>query len=186
MAPPRSRYSLAAIILHWMIAALICANFVLAWRFDAVTGMAQFALYQWHKSLGISVLALSVLRLVLRLFVRPPPPMGAAAWERGLARAVHWAFYGLMIGIPLTGWLVVSTSPIRLPTLLYGVVPWPHLPVADAGRAAWLAFAETAHRSLAYAMAALIVLHVLAALKHQFMDRDGTLLRMTPIPFRSR
>src|SRR5690242_16903887 len=115
-----ARYSAVAIALHWTIAALIVLQVVLASRMEARTPEA-FAVTQFHKSVGITILLLSLARLAWRLTHRPPPePPGLAGWERGLASAVHWSFYAVMILMPLTGWIMVSTSRITLPTLLYG------------------------------------------------------------------
>lgn len=179
------RYTHVAIALHWMVAVLILLNLYLGWRMGWEKGMAQFQTFQLHKSVGITVLALSLVRLGWRLTHRPPPyPRDQARWERVTASVVHWTFYGLMIAMPLTGWIIVSASPLNIPTLLYKTVPLPHLgPIHDlsvATRKAIGANFELAHVLLAYGFAALIVLHVAAALKHQFVDRDAELFRMLP------
>jgi len=186
--PSRLKFSPVAIGLHWTIALLIFANIALAWTFDDLKqGLAWFRLIQLHKSIGITVLLLSVLRLLWRL-VHPPPahPPQMKRWEKGAAGAVHWGFYGLMLGLPLTGWAMVSASPKNLPTLLFRKVPWPHIgvihalpmeqrkPLTDA-----LAFTHEQLANLAYV---LIVLHVAAALRHQFFTRDRVLWRMLPLP----
>ena len=128
----RSRYATVAIVLHWLIALAIAAQVSIAWRMDSKTPEG-FALTQLHKSIGVTILVLSILRLGWRLTNPPPPePPGLARWERVSSQAVHWAFYGIMIGMPLTGWLMVSASKTQIPTLLYGVVPWPNIPgIAD-------------------------------------------------------
>src|SRR6202008_3571075 len=125
----RTRYTTVAIVLHWAIAVLIAANLYLGWRMGFLKGLAQFNLFPLNKSLGGPILLLSVLRLVWRL-VSPPPELPASLqpWERAASSAVHWAFYVIMIGMPLSGWIVVSTSPLNIPTLLYHLVPWPHFP----------------------------------------------------------
>lgn len=180
----RTRYSHVAMLLHWVIAAMIVANLVLGWRTAALSGMAQFQMFQLHKSFGITVLVLSVARLGWRVF-NPPPAMPAMPrWQRHAATATHWLFYLMMIGMPLTGWAIVSVSPYNLPTLLWGAIPWPHLGVLHAlpigQRAQVEAAGSTIHVMLAYGGAGLIALHVAAALKHQFVDRDGLLGRMIP------
>jgi cytochrome b561 len=191
--PNRLRFSPVAIALHWTIAALIVTNIVLAWRFDALKeGLAWFRLIQLHKSIGVTVLLLSVLRLLWRL-VHPPPayPAQMRRWEKAAASAVHWGFYGIMLGLPLTGWAMVSASPTNLPTLLFRKVRWPHigfihaLPLAERKPLTeTLAFTHEQLANLAYA---LIVLHVAAALRHQFFTRDRVLWRMLPLPaFRPR
>lgn len=189
------RYTAVAITLHWVIAAFIVANTGLgvwmSWAIDspAVRAHAVNA-FQWHKSLGLAVLVLSLLRLAWRLLYPPPsPPPHMSGWERTLAALTHWVFYALMIIIPLSGWLYVSAQwrgdgPFNIPTLWFGLFEVPHLfGLSDASRAlrqqaAALAFG--AHGAMALALSILLVLHVAAALKHQFVQRDGVLARMLP------
>jgi cytochrome b561 len=182
-----ARFSAVAIALHWAIAALIVTNFVIGLRFDSLQGMALFDLMQWHKSFGITVLLLSLARLGWRL-LNPPParPLGMPAWERRAATLTHWGFYALMIGLPLTGWIIVSASPFNIPTLLYKTVPWPHIgPIHDlpfAQRKSIESGAGGVHEWLAWGGAALFLLHVGAALRHQLFKRDGVLWTMVPLP----
>jgi cytochrome b561 len=182
---PSRRYSAGAMVLHWIIAALILANLCVGWRMVFLKGLGQFELFQLHKSIGITVLLLSFARLGWRL-VNPPPPLpeGMRPLDRLLARAVHWAFYGIMIGIPVTGWIIVSVSPLNIPTLLWHAISWPHLPwlheLSMTDRKAIGSVTGKVHMSLAVSLIALIVLHVGAALKHQWVDRDGLLGRMVP------
>jgi cytochrome b561/polyisoprenoid-binding protein YceI len=185
MAHSRDRYSTVAIVLHWLIAAALVFQVLLAWRMHDLKTPLGFALTQLHKSVGITILLLSLLRLGWRLANPPPPETAAlAGWERTLAGLVHVGLYVIMIGMPITGWIMVSASRIDIPTLLYGVVPWPHLPVAHlepAAKAAWRGFGHESHEWLAYGAYALIALHVAGALKHQFFDRNAPVLaRMAP------
>ena len=180
-----ARYATVAIVLHWTIAALILLQVVLAGRMEGRSAEA-FAIVQLHKSVGITVLLLSLARLAWRL-ARPPPPEPAALapWERRLSTAVHWAFYGVMIGMPVTGWIMVSTSRYVVPTLLFGVVPWPHIPglaeIAPAARHVWNEAGEISHELIVKGFYALIALHVAGALKHQFARNDAPVLqRMAP------
>ena len=180
-----NRYSTIAIILHWLIAGAIVFQIVLAWRMDDLKTPLGFALVQMHKSVGISILLLSLARLGWRLLNPPPPePAGLATWELWLSRLVHFALYGIMIGMPLTGWLMVSASKFQIPTLLFGILPWPHLPVAElapAAKAMWESVGKEGHELLAFAAYLLVVLHVAGALKHQLFDREMQLLsRMVP------
>lgn len=183
--PRQARYATVAIALHWSIAALIVLQVVLAGRMEGRTPEA-FAVFQLHKSVGITVLLLSLARLMWRLTHRPPPePADLAPWERRLAAAVHWAFYGVMILMPLSGWIMVSTSRIALPTLLFGAIPWPHLPglpdLAPAAKAAWNGAAKDAHHLIIDGAYVLFALHVAGALKHQLWDRRAPVLaRMAP------
>src|SRR6187200_249769 len=170
---PQARYSTGAIILHWLIALTLA--FQLALGFAMPHDERGFALFQLHKSLGVTIFLLSLARLAWRLTHRPPP-----AVERGfqgfLAKAVHTLLYAFMIGAPLTGWAMVSTDASRIPTLLYGTIPWPHLPLPGAINEAM----EETHEVLAWIGLALIVLHVAGALRHQLLLRDGLLRRMAP------
>ncbi len=173
-------------MLHWLIAALILANIVLAWTFQTMPkGLAEFQLIQLHKSFGITVLLLSVLRLAWRLLNPPPPAPPMPRWQRIASQVVHWGFYAVMIGMPLSGWVMVSASKLGLPTLLYGAIPWPHLAfvhdLAPDAKKVWDYWAGQTHATLAWIAYGLIVLHVGAALKHQFFDRDNLIYRMAPI-----
>lgn len=180
------RYSGVAIVLHWTIAALIAANLALGLKSASLKGLAQFELIQWHKSLGITILVLSLARLGWRLMKpSPPQPWDAPSWQQGAAVVVHWAFYGLMLGLPVSGWVMVSASPMNIPTLLYKRLPWPHLPFIHdltlPARRQIEAVADQVHLSMTYAAYALIILHVLAVAKHHWIDRDDTLFRMAPL-----
>ena len=190
MARPLTRYSMVAIILHWVIAALLLFNLWLGLTMVGQHGLAKFNNFQLHKSIGVTILLLSVIRLGWRL-ANPPPPEapGMAHWEKTASSAVHWAFYIVMIGMPLTGWLSVSASPSGLPTLLYHVdgfagIPWPHLPIAPdlplEKKKAVESAADAVHVYLSFSAYVLITLHILGALKHQFFDPNPVLPRMLP------
>lgn len=184
-----TRYGLVAMILHWLIALAVLAMLALGFVMGEVReGSAlQFQLFQWHKSIGITILLLTVLRLAWRLMNRQPPfPPTMRPWERAFARATHFGFYVLLFALPLSGWAMVSTSPLGIPTLLYGVVPWPNLPWAARAEnpEALEAILSEAHELLAFGMIALLVLHVAGALRHHFLLRDTVLRRMLPLPER--
>ena len=167
------RYGTGAIALHWLLALAIAGQLGLG--FAMPPGPAGFALFQLHKSIGILILALTVARIAWRLARRPPPPL-ETGWQSRLAGAVHFALYAFMLLGPLTGWALVSTSEVKVPTLLFGVVPLPHLPLP----ADWAEAAEETHEILAFIGIALIGLHVAGALRHHLLLRDGTLARMAP------
>ena len=181
----RSRYAAVAIVLHWLIALAIVAQVAIAWRMGEHTPTG-FALTQLHKSIGVSILVISIIRLGWRLTNPPPPePAGLARWEKVLSRVVHWAFYAIMIGMPLTGWLMVSTSKTLIPTVLFWSVPWPSIPgtesLAPATKVLAHSIGQNGHGLLAWGFYALFVLHVAGALKHQLFDRDTPILsRMAP------
>ena len=168
------RYSLIAIFLHWTIAALIAFQISVGWALEDL-GARGFSLYQLHKSVGISILVLTVIRLAVR-FWKPRPPRIESGWQGALASAVHGGLYLFMLGAPLTGWALVSTARVKVPTLLFGSIPIPHLPLpADAHQ-----WAEGGHGLLAWLGIALFLLHVAGAIRHHMMLRDGLIWRMMP------
>ena len=173
---PTQRYSYTAITLHWLIALLLAFQIALGWALEGNNSPELFARYQLHKSIGITILLLSLARLVARLFTARPPASDGPAWTRALASTVHWLFYLVMILGPLTGWLLVSTARVQVPTLLYGLVPWPHLPV---GRS-WHEPAESIHGAMAWLAIGLFALHIAGALRHQWLLGKPELQRMLP------
>jgi cytochrome b561 len=186
-SPASRRYSGVAMSLHWLIAALLVGNILLAWYFNTLTGLPKIPPVQIHKSIGITVLLLSLVRLGWRLAVPPPPlPSSVEGWARIAAGGVYVLFYGVMIGMPLSGWALSSASAIIRfkPILLFGAIPWPtitylsHLPAAPM-KQAHDAFVAV-HGLLAKLAYALIVLHVAAALRHLVLLRDGVMGRMVP------
>jgi cytochrome b561/polyisoprenoid-binding protein YceI len=186
MTTPARRYSAVAVVLHWLTAAAIVVQLILALRMQGPRSPETFAVFQLHKSVGVTILALTVLRLAWRLTHRPPPePATLAGWERRLAQLTHAGFYLLLVALPLTGWIMVSASELAIPTRLYGVLPFPDLPgFADAGagaRAGWREAGEVAHAALAVTLLALLALHVAGALKHQLFAADEPVFgRMAP------
>lgn len=173
---PAQRYSYTAITLHWLIALLLAFQIALGWALEGNNSPELFARYQLHKSIGISILLLSLARLAVRLFVSRPPASDGPAWTLALANIVHWLFYLVMILGPITGWLLVSTAKVQVPTLLYGIIPWPHLPV---GRA-WHEPAESIHGAMAWLVIGLFALHIAGALRHQWLLGKPELQRMLP------
>ncbi|VWX52340.1 cytochrome b [Novosphingobium sp. 9U] len=170
------RYSRVAMILHWLIALLIVLNFIAIWVAEDMPKPQRMQIMANHKAIGITVLILTVVRIFWRVTRRPPPfQRTQQPWERALAHAVHALFYFAMIGIPLTGWSMVSGGG---PVSLFGLFSVPPLPVPTSEAASGTFF--SVHEKLAWLMIALFVLHVLGALKHQFVDRDRTLGRMIP------
>lgn len=179
------RYNPVAIMLHWLIALLIIGMLAVG---KYMTGLAEddplaFTLVQWHKTFGILILGLAAFRLAWRLTHTPPPDeRDAPVWERLAASASHMLFYVLIFALPLTGWIMVSASPLNVDTLLFNVVPWPHLPpfpVLDNREAVATLF-EHWHVWLGNGLLVLLLIHAAAALKHHYVDRDGVLMRMVP------
>jgi cytochrome b561/polyisoprenoid-binding protein YceI len=179
------RYSNVAIALHWLLAGAFAFQIGLGWRMSGAPGPQTFAAYQLHKSIGITILALTIVRLGWRLaYPAPAFPTTMSRAERILAHGVHAAFYVLLLGLPLTGWLLVSASKTGVPTFLFGLVSWPHVPgvatLAPAAKAGVETIAESSHTVLVYVAYLMLFLHVAGALKHQFVDRGGDLARMLP------
>lgn len=176
-----ARYTATAKLLHWILAlALIAAIGLGLYMVSLSFSPQRLKLYNWHKWLGVSILALSLLRLGWRLANKPPalPAAMAAkmpAWQHKAHHGTHHALYALFFLVPLLGWAYSSAA--GFPIVFLGLVPLPDwVPVSPA-------LAETIkplHQWSAYALAGLIVLHIAAALKHQLIDRDGLLLRMLP------
>ena len=170
----QQRYSLVAIGLHWLLALALAFQLSMGLGLESL-GLRGFEAFQLHKSVGIAVLLLSLLRLIWRLTHRPPPAAeaGVSAW---LAKIVHAGLYLFMIGAPVTGWLLVSTDAVKVPTLLFGTLPWPHLRVPQALNG----LAHGSHALFGWFGILLVLLHVAGALRHQWLIRDNLMARMTP------
>jgi len=185
-APSSShRYTSVAIALHWVIALAILSLIPGGWFMGDLPNEHPLkeSLYQLHKSVGITILILTLARIAWR--VMNPPPQDAAGlkgWEKTASHSAHIAFYALMILMPLTGWLYVSTAyDFDVPTVLYGIVSWPDLPFVgflanETGHGA----VEFVHSKLAWVALGLVALHVAGALKHEFGPEEGVLKRMIP------
>ncbi len=174
MVALKQRYSGIAILLHWALALLLLFQLGLGWALEDLPRATLFVAFQFHKSVGILILVLSLARLLVRLVVPRPSAEGAPALKL-LAGVVHWGLYGVMILGPLTGWIIVSTARVKLPTLLFGTIPLPHLPLG----AAWNQPAEALHGLIGWLLAGLFVLHVAGALRHHLL-RDDLIGRMMP------
>lgn len=171
------RYSLAAIALHWSIAAALAFQLALGWQLSGVArAAAQFTAYQLHKSVGILILALTLSRIGIRVAVPRPKALSDDRLSAFAARATHRLLYAIMLLGPLSGWALVSTSKLKVPTLLFGSIPWPHLPIPKSVNG----IAYETHVLAAYILAGLIILHVAGAVRHQFFKREDLLSRMLP------
>ena len=172
------RYTLPAIVLHWLIALLIIGAFTLGLVMTDMPGItpAKLRYYNWHKWAGVTVLLLATLRLLWRLRNRPPALSDAMpAWQRGAAHGLHHLLYVLMFAVPLTGYFL--TLAAGRPVVYFGLFKLPVLIGPDPALKETL---EVVHEWLNWFMAAVVAVHVLAALKHAFIDRDGTMRRMLP------
>lgn len=171
------RYGLIAQLLHWAVVAGIALQYLWAWRMDEADSMrAEYALVVQHKSIGMTILALVLVRLAWRLCNRPPAlPAAMPFWEKGAAGLTHWLLYALILIQPLSGWMYTSAEGYGAE--FFGLVDIPgFVPVNDD-----LAdVMEDTHETIAIALPVVIGLHVAAALKHHFIDRDDVLRRMLP------
>ena len=172
-----ARYGAVAKGFHWLIAALVATQFTLAWMADDLPlGMRKLALLARHKSFGMTILILAVLRLSWRLFHRPPDlPAHMPELERLVARCAHVLFYAFLFAMPLTGWLMSSAKNFSVSW--FGFFTWPDL-IGPNERAFDLL--KATHDTLSWLLLATAILHILAALKHHFWDKDDVLLRMLP------
>ena len=176
VSDPSARYSGIAIALHWLAVLLIACNLALGVSMvDLPFSPQKFRLYGWHKWIGITVFLLATLRLAWRRVRPPPPPVAMPDWQRRLAAATHWALYALMLAIPLSGWVYSSATGVSVVYL--GLVPLPDLVSKDKALAAAL---KIVHVTLNFTLVFLVTMHLGAALKHHFVDRDGVLARMLP------
>ncbi len=183
-----NRYTRTAMVLHWLVAVLIVGNVVLVWVLDLFPEDWVRPSIDLHKSIGLTVLGLAVLRLLWRVSAtgrrlcrgRIRRSSGAGA------HAAHVLLYGLIFGLPISGWIHDSAfkDAAAHPLRLFGVIPWFRIgpimaldPVTkEQVHAVWFQI----HASLAYVLYALVALHVLGALKHQFVDGEGELGRIWP------
>ena len=195
-SPPPHRYTIVAIVLHWSMAVLIILQIAIGiWMTGAIddpeTQSAAYEAFQFHKSLGLTLLVLALLRLAWRLMHGFPGfPEHMPNWQRIAARISHVLLYAFIVLIPLTGWLYVSTGwnseagmALQVPTVWFGLFEWPHIP-GIAGNSMLADFAIGMHELLAFSLIALLAVHVAGALKHHFADRDQVLWSM--LPFISR
>lgn len=179
-----TRYNRGAAAFHWVTAFLVLIQIYLGFAFaDMERGDARTLWFNWHKTVGITILLLSMARLGWRI-TNPPPrlPSSLPAWERVAARVNHGAFYVVLIGLPLTGWMYLSTGRPALTsntTSLVGGLVWPFIPGLPRGLHE--SFEQT-HVMLVWLTFALLALHVAAAIKHQFVDLGDAAGRMPPLP----
>lgn len=172
-----ARYSHVAIALHWLMAlAIVGLLGVGMWMTDLPASPQKIQIYGWHKWIGLTVLGLALLRVLWRVHRRPPAAMpGMPRWQERAAASVHGLLYALMFAMPLSGWLLNSAT--GFPLTWFGLFKVPALIARNRDA---IAFWEQVHEYLAWALMALIALHVAGALKHHFIDRDGLLQRMWP------
>jgi cytochrome b561 len=182
-----ARYGSVAMTLHWLIALAVVTNICLGLYMADLPASDPYklALFQFHKSVGLTVLVLSLARVFWRL-VNPIPqlPETMSPALRFVAHATHFLLYFLILFIPLSGWALVSSSPLGLPTMYFGLFQWPHIAfLADLPRAQKIPLRHeftTVHQYLAWSAIVLVPIHICGALYHQFIRGDDILRRMIP------
>ena len=176
-----SRYSTVAIVLHWLLGLSIFAMFAIGiYMSDLPFSPLRLKLYNYHKWAGITFLILSVLRLLWRLLNRPPALPKAVedampTWQTKIYHATHYALYALFFAVPLIGWAYSSAA--GFPIVLFGVLPLPDFMAVDKEFSKQI---KELHELSAFALVGLALLHIGAALKHHFIDKDGLVSRMLP------
>ncbi len=176
----QSSYNVYVRWLHWIIAFLILFMIFLGWRLDDHDSL-RLSRVNLHKSVGILILLLSLVRLGIRFMTKAPPAPPMPKWQHIAAQSLHVLFYVAMIGMPLTGWAMVSTSAREIPFFAFH---WPHMPfipisaeMENPVHEFFEYFHKLGAKILIYGM---IPLHVAAALKHQFVDKDEVIEHMVP------
>ena len=171
---PTIGYTRTAVALHWTIGGLIICAFAMGWVMtDLAISPLKLKMYNWHKWLGMSILALVVIRTLWRLTHPAPPLLPMPRWQAMAAHGLHGVLYLLMLAIPLSGWAYSNAA--GYPIVYLGLVRLPDLVARDKPLAAELV---ELHELLGWVLIACVVIHIAAALKHHFFDRDTTLQRM--------
>jgi cytochrome b561 len=174
MTVPSAIYTRTAVILHWLIGVCVLAQITLGLWMITIPKTPPGVRAGWfnvHKSIGITLAVLILLRLAWRLFHRPPPlPATMPAWERGAAQVNHWLLYACMIVMPISGYL--GSSFTKYPIFYFGIkLPqwaWDSPTLKD--------LCSQVHLTTVIVLIALVVIHIAAAIKHWFVDRDGVAL----------
>jgi cytochrome b561 len=184
---PANRYTTTAIVFHWVVAVLMIVNVALAWSWPYVADESVRPLIDNHKSIGVTVLGLAILRLLWRATHRPPAyPAGYKGWERTVSHLVHGLLYAIIFVMPLTGWIMDSAwkDAATHPMHWFGLFEWPRLAFVQnldpATRERMHGLFGGAHELSAKALYVLVFLHIAGALKHQWLDGDRELQRMWP------
>jgi cytochrome b561 len=180
-----AKYTRVAVGLHWVIAVMIACNIALAIGSGYAPDAWVRPMIDLHKSIGITVLGLVFLRIAWRVTHRPPPlPADYRRWEVAAAHAAHMALYGLILAMPITGWIHDSawSAAASHPMMLFWVIPWFRLGFITALDPAAKEHVHTLfgeiHTYISYGLYGMIGIHVLGALKHQFFDRQPEVQRM--------
>ncbi|MDH2916757.1 MAG: cytochrome b [Gallionella sp.] len=177
MNTPIQRYNNTAMALHWLVALLVFAAFPLGvYMHDLPLSPTKLQYYSYHKWIGITILVLAVTRVVWRITHTPPPlPEAIPRWEVVVSHITHLALYGLLLAIPLSGWLMSSAKGFQ--TVWFGLLPLPDLVGKDKALGDLL---TTVHQGLNLMLFLLVGMHIAAVIKHKLIDRDQILERMLP------
>jgi cytochrome b561 len=176
MTDTRDYWGRFSIALHWLTFLLVLALAIIGLSMiELPTGVLKLKVYALHKSLGLTVLALTMLRLLWRLFERRPAMFAGPRWQNALAALTHWALYALLLLVPFSGWWFNSTA--GFPLRWFGLFKLPPLGGFDL---ALKQVARDRHEFLFWLLAATVALHAAAALWHHYRVRDRTLARMLP------
>jgi cytochrome b561 len=168
------RYTPTAIALHWLLALALFGTFALGiYMHELPMSPTRLKLYNWHKWAGVTILALSFVRLAWRLTHQPPVDAPMPAWQARAAHAAHVILYVLFFAVPLSGWAYSSAA--GFPVVWFGVLPLPDWVPVDRSLADTL---KLVHKAFNIGLGSLVLLHVAAAAKHQVIDRDGLMRRM--------
>ena len=170
-------YTRTAVLLHWLTAlAILCAFPLGVYMHELPLSPRKLQLYSYHKWIGISVLVMTVARLLWRTLHRPPPLLaGMPRWQEIAAHAMHHGLYLLLLAVPLSGWLM--SSALGITVVWFGVLPLPDLVGKDKELGELL---KQVHETINYTLLLLVLIHASAAIQHHVFERDGTLQRMLP------
>ncbi len=172
----KTRYDGLAMAFHWVLAIAIIGTFSVGWYMaDLPFSLTRLKLFNWHKWAGVTILALSALRLLWRLSHRPPADLPMPGWQKFGAHAVHWLLYAAFFAVPLSGWAYSSAA--GFPIVWFGVLPLPDFVSKDKALAESL---KQLHQFFAYGLGLLVLAHLGAVVKHVVLDKDGLLRRMLP------
>jgi len=179
-------YSVLAICLHWLLAFVLAFQLGLGWLMKELKlNEGLYEATQFHKSIGITILSLSLARLGLRFFKQTPEQFSDDRWALILSKSTHFALYAFMIGAPISGWLMVSSSKLNIDTYLFGLLYWPHIPgietLSVGLRDELNDLSKSAHMFLAWMGIGLFILHIAGALRHQYFKDEPILFRMLPV-----
>ena len=177
MASAIVRYTQSAIMLHWLTALLVIVTFPLGvYMHRLAFSPFKLQLVSYHKWIGVTILLLTVFRLAWRMLHKLPPlPETIPIWQQRAAHGLHHLLYLLLLAIPVSGWLMSSAKGV--PVVYFGLLQLPDLVGKDKELGDML---QEIHEALNIGMLALVIMHIAAAFKHQFIDKDSLMLRMSP------